>query len=67
MWSATLQEELFSYSEVLTFEPDTPTSTEPQLRAAAWEAFRAQPLLPEPADMDLKHILALFALLMDGE
>jgi len=65
--STTVQEELFSHSGVPTTEPDTPTLTELQLRAAAWEAFRVQPLLPTLVEMDLKHVSALVALLLDGE
>ena len=65
--STTVPKELFTHSGVPTTEPDTPTPTEPQLRAAAWKALWAQPLLPELADIDLKHISALIALLMDGE
>ena len=46
---------------------DTPILTPLQLREEARIAFLAQPMLPEPAQLDLAHISALLALLVEGE
>jgi len=46
---------------------ETPTLSPLHLRMEAWEAFRTQRLLPDPDQLELGHVSALFALLMDGD
>jgi hypothetical protein len=46
---------------------DTPILTPLRLKEEARIAFLAQPTLPEPAQLDLEHISAILALLIEGE
>jgi len=46
---------------------ETPQPSPLQLREEARIAFLAQPMLPEPKQLELHHISALLALLVDGE
>ena len=50
-----------------TAPQETLTPSPLQLRTEAWEAFRAQPLLPDPSQLEHGHVSALLAHLTDGD
>ena len=51
----------------VTNDTTNPHLTPQQLREEARTAFLAQPMIPEPKQLELNHISALLALLVEGE